>query len=203
MKTTSNNAALAALIVAAGLAVGVARVRRNDADAVKDAPAFWEGRDLCVGVEKRGSAIGLVCAAGPDRIAAEAAKRLDLPDQCSEATANEKIFNGDLISFSLADGRCSIEKAERSPGNVRLLCGVGIDVNRDEAKDIELLPGIGEVKAKAIVESRIENGPFNNRDDLLRVRGIGPKTLDLIVPWLEWPDKAGRAEKLDVDPRRD
>lgn len=61
-----------------------------------------------------------------------------------------------------------------------------IDVNRAGPQDLESLPGIGPALAKRIVESRNRDGPFRVPDDLLRVRGIGPRTLDrirvLIVP---------------------
>ncbi|WP_375738003.1 ComEA family DNA-binding protein [Pseudomonas boanensis] len=40
------------------------------------------------------------------------------------------------------------------------------------------LIGIGETKAKAIVQYRDENGPFASVDDLLEVKGIGAKTLE-------------------------
>ncbi|BAU75267.1 Competence protein ComEA helix-hairpin-helix region [Metapseudomonas furukawaii] len=38
--------------------------------------------------------------------------------------------------------------------------------------------GIGEAKARAIVQYREENGPFSSVDDLLEVKGIGVKTLE-------------------------
>ncbi|MDH4607323.1 ComEA family DNA-binding protein [Pseudomonas sp. BN102] len=40
------------------------------------------------------------------------------------------------------------------------------------------LVGIGETKAKAIMQYREENGPFSSVDDLLEVKGIGAKTLE-------------------------
>jgi competence protein ComEA len=46
------------------------------------------------------------------------------------------------------------------------------------------LPEIGEALAKGIVESREQDGPFASHDDLDRVRGIGPKTLERIRPYL-------------------
>jgi competence protein ComEA len=46
-----------------------------------------------------------------------------------------------------------------------------------EALQRELV-GIGETKAKAIVQYREENGPFSSVDDLLEVKGIGTKTLE-------------------------
>ena len=39
------------------------------------------------------------------------------------------------------------------------------------------LPGIGPVKARAIVVHRENHGLFNSAEDLLDVRGIGPVTL--------------------------
>ena len=41
------------------------------------------------------------------------------------------------------------------------------------------LEGIGESKARAIVEHRTRNGAFRSIDELALVKGIGPKTLEL------------------------
>jgi competence protein ComEA len=46
------------------------------------------------------------------------------------------------------------------------------------------LPNIGEQLAKRIVEDRALRGPFRELSDLRRVRGIGPKTLDGMKPYL-------------------
>lgn len=52
-------------------------------------------------------------------------------------------------------------------------------VNLNTATEAELvaLPGLGPGKARAIVEDRNRQGPFRTLRDLLRVSGIGPKTL--------------------------
>jgi len=55
-----------------------------------------------------------------------------------------------------------------------------IDINRAPAWLLEALPGIGEVKAQAIIDYRQQNGLFNNINELLKVRGIGQTTLDNI-----------------------
>lgn len=47
-----------------------------------------------------------------------------------------------------------------------------------------MLPGLGETLAKRIVASRESEGPFRDHDDLRRVRGIGPRTLERIRPYL-------------------
>ena len=40
-----------------------------------------------------------------------------------------------------------------------------------------MLPGVGPVTARAIVLERRKNGPFRRADDLVRVKGIGQKTV--------------------------
>lgn len=55
-----------------------------------------------------------------------------------------------------------------------------INVNTAEWLEFALLPGIGETLALRIVEDRREHGPYRSVEELRRVKGIGPKTLDRI-----------------------
>ena len=57
-----------------------------------------------------------------------------------------------------------------------------ININTADAAEMTKFPGIGDVKAKAIVDYRTEKGPFKSCDDLINVKGIGPKTLEKIKP---------------------
>jgi competence protein ComEA len=59
-----------------------------------------------------------------------------------------------------------------------------IDVNNADWPELCLMPGIGEQLAKRIVADRNVNGPFRDWDDLRRVRGIGPRTLEGMKPYL-------------------
>lgn len=59
-----------------------------------------------------------------------------------------------------------------------------IDPNTAGLADWDRLPGIGPSIAAAIVADRAANGPFVTADDLTRVKGIGPKKLEKILPWL-------------------
>lgn len=59
-----------------------------------------------------------------------------------------------------------------------------VDINTAQVPDLLLLPDIGESLARRIVDERAANGAFRDHDDLLRVRGIGPKTLERIKPYL-------------------
>jgi competence protein ComEA len=55
-----------------------------------------------------------------------------------------------------------------------------ININRAEAWLLEALPGIGEVRAQAIVDYRRENGPFRHTSELVNVEGIGTATYEKI-----------------------
>ncbi|MBI2854635.1 MAG: ComEA family DNA-binding protein [Chloroflexi bacterium] len=59
-----------------------------------------------------------------------------------------------------------------------------VDVNRAEAWLLQVLPGIGPDKARAIGEYRGSHGPFRAAEDLLRVPGIGEATLEAIKPFI-------------------
>jgi competence protein ComEA len=48
--------------------------------------------------------------------------------------------------------------------------------------DLVRLPGIGTKRARAIVELRAQLGRFRRVEDLLRVRGIGPRSLRRLRP---------------------
>jgi len=54
-----------------------------------------------------------------------------------------------------------------------------VNVNSADAQSLsDALTGIGPAIAAAIVDYRKEHGPFTNVDDLLNVKGVGPKTLE-------------------------
>ncbi len=54
-----------------------------------------------------------------------------------------------------------------------------VNVNKADAETIAReLQGVGPSKARAIVEYRENNGPFESAEDLLKVQGIGPKVLE-------------------------
>ena len=59
-----------------------------------------------------------------------------------------------------------------------------VDVNSADWPELAQLPGVGETLARRIVESRETDGPFLDHEDLKRIRGIGPKTVEQIRPYL-------------------
>lgn len=95
-----------------------------------------------------------------------------------------------VLAMSLV-GLARAWRAERPPSVLRearpvvdgpdaraLRDGEPLDVNRATPAELELLPRIGPAMAQRIVEAR----PFASVDDLTRVRGIGPRTLETLRP---------------------
>ena len=54
-----------------------------------------------------------------------------------------------------------------------------VDINRADAQTLATeLEGVGLWKAEAIVAYRQEHGPFKSPEDLLEVKGVGPRILE-------------------------
>ncbi|MDK9708059.1 MAG: helix-hairpin-helix domain-containing protein [Desulforhopalus sp.] len=72
-------------------------------------------------------------------------------------------------------------------GAVKAAKGIPKDVNINTAdKDtLVLLPGVGPATAEAILAYRKENGNFKSVDELVKVKGIGDKSLAKIKPFLQ------------------
>jgi len=71
-----------------------------------------------------------------------------------------------------------------------------LDINTADWPELAQLPGIGETLGRRIVQDRAERGPFLGHEDLRRVRGIGPKTLERVRPYLlPLPERATVAER--------
>ncbi len=64
---------------------------------------------------------------------------------------------------------------------------LAVSVNLATAEELQRLPGIGPVLARRIVEDRARNGQYRQVEDLLRVKGIGRKTLDKLKPYVRAP----------------
>lgn len=70
------------------------------------------------------------------------------------------------------------------PMDELLVIGVPVDVNAASALALEAVPGLGPSRARAIVEDRERHGRFRSLDELDRVPGIGPATIDALRPFL-------------------
>lgn len=67
-----------------------------------------------------------------------------------------------------------------------------VDLNRASAAELDRLPGIGPVLAARIVAYREQHGPFRTSQELLAVRGIGPRLYARLLPRIEAPSAPRR-----------
>ena len=64
-----------------------------------------------------------------------------------------------------------------------------LDVNSASWVEWAQLDGIGEKLARRIVQNREQGGSFRSIEEVSRVRGIGPKLMDKIRPFLKCRDE--------------
>jgi competence protein ComEA len=91
--------------------------------------------------------------------------------------ASHELPRGSLASTrrAVSDGIAADERAARPLGaNERL------DPNTAPLEELRRLPGIGPTRAAAILAERHSGGPFRELDDMVRVPGIGLKTLEAL-----------------------
>jgi uncharacterized protein len=65
---------------------------------------------------------------------------------------------------------------------------VGVDVNTASAALLSYVAGVSRRVADAIVKHREQHGPFRQREDLKKVKGLGEKTYQQAVGFLKIPD---------------
>ena len=53
-----------------------------------------------------------------------------------------------------------------------------VNINTASKEELMTLDGIGETYAERIIAFRDQNGPFQNPEDILKVKGIGEKTYE-------------------------
>ncbi|MCD6238540.1 MAG: ComEA family DNA-binding protein [Thermotogae bacterium] len=83
-----------------------------------------------------------------------------------------------------------------------------IDLNNVSVRDLTAVPGIGVVKARAIVEYREKIGGFSSLSQLKCVKGIGEKTVEKITKYIkiDKPNLSGKivtfathTDKIDIN----
>ena len=84
---------------------------------------------------------------------------------------------GDTTNFKLAPAPSSTSKIKNKIPSKTEDTAI-VNINTANLKELCTLSGIGEVKAQAIIAWREENGSFATIEDLMKVKGIGTKTLE-------------------------
>ena len=91
-----------------------------------------------------------------------------------------------VVSMMIATGNAfAAGKTAKSAGAqdvVESAIVAQVNLNSADEETLTNLPGIGPKTATRIHEYRQANGPFKSVDDLLKVKGIGPKVLEKIKP---------------------
>ena len=72
--------------------------------------------------------------------------------------------------------------------DARKLQGV-VNVNTASVEELQLLPGVGEARARAIVELRKQRGGLKSLEDLGDVKGIGEASLERLRPHVAFDGK--------------
>ena len=111
----------------------------------------------------------------------------NVQDAIDAAQGPTEIARQDLLNLaaSLTDGQRiyipSAEEAQSTESGQRsletTLAGL-VNINTANQEELETLPGIGSVRAQAIITYRTQNGYFLSVEKLLNVEGIGESTFN-------------------------
>lgn len=105
----------------------------------------------------------------------------ELPQATERRRAAQRLLERALLLFLLL----ALTRQVRGPGPGRAPApivppAVVVDVARDPAERLTLLPGIGPARARALLGHRERHGPPRDLQDLLAVPGIGPTSLEAL-----------------------
>ena len=74
-----------------------------------------------------------------------------------------------------------------------------VNINTADAKTLQALPRIGPRMAERILAHRAKSGPFVHIEDLKKVKGIGDKTLERLLPLVTLKDAQADSSVVAVD----
>jgi len=101
----------------------------------------------------------------------------------SQTTITKAVYSvgwdGGLLLETAGDGRWTVtRKATVAPATGLL------NLNTATQAELEGLPGIGQTRAKAIIAFRTSKGPIRSMEDLDRITGFGPSTIEALRPFV-------------------
>jgi competence protein ComEA len=97
-----------------------------------------------------------------------------------------------LISLGTATEKTGIPAASHAQSHLKTVSEKEapashsqININTADAQKLQTLPGVGAVYSQRIIAYRQKNGPFKTKNALLKIKGIGKKTLAKIKPFIK------------------
>jgi comEA protein len=86
------------------------------------------------------------------------------------------------IDSIIAAEEDTLKAAHKSQMGSKPSVAFPIDLNAATLKELTALPGIGKTTAQRIIDFRETNSKFTSTEDLLKVKGIGPKKFQKLKP---------------------
>ncbi|MBW1887493.1 MAG: helix-hairpin-helix domain-containing protein [Deltaproteobacteria bacterium] len=101
------------------------------------------------------------------------------PDKFSDCTFSS---GARIVVKNVAHG-CKFSQSEMS-GFYKMTLGIPISLNKESEKGLTALPWIGTELAQAIVRERSKKGGFKHMNEIMDIRGIGPRLYKKIRPYV-------------------
>ena len=105
---------------------------------------------------------------------------VSLPDRLRDCT----LSSGDKIVIKNGFNGCTFIHGEMSAFH-KIVLGIPISLNKESEKGLTALPWIGKELAQSIVQERSRRGSFKHMNEIMEIRGIGPKLYKKIQPYIK------------------
>ncbi len=99
-------------------------------------------------------------------------------------TLYDTLDTGMRIALQASNSDCAQLIITPMSSEKRLVLGIPVKLNQASVEGLAMIPGISHALARRIVEFRESHGPFKTWNDLMCVKGIGPKNLEYFRPYI-------------------
>ena len=82
----------------------------------------------------------------------------------------------------------------------KIVNAIGVDINTATPEILSYIAGISKKVADNIIEYRNENGPFKNRKEIKKVKGLGPKAFEQAVGFMRIHNSKVFYDKTQIHP---